>query len=194
MSLSLTNSTTGKIFQYPLSGITAGQNCKKYKEDEPEQPYYKFVKVRKIFLNGKGLYELKLVQYCFVNSTLPLFNAVPLNMMLTESEEKRRRRLSSLKDDQGDDSNIIACGRKKRKYVVRKERKKKNPNPYRKINFKKKLRKLDTIIKRINTRNSKEAFKILKNCTINQFEEHLPLINFHKEVISGINFNENSCE
>ncbi|CAI2361252.1 unnamed protein product [Moneuplotes crassus] len=163
-------SSTGRIFQYPLSGLLQIQTKRKFREDEFEQPYYKFVKVRKIFLNGKGLYELKLVQYCFVNSNLPLYNAVPLNMMLTENEEKRKQRLPSIGEAGVDDSyNVLACGRKKRKYVVKRERKK-AINPYKMANSKKKFKKLDNIYKRINFRMIQESFQQLKDHFESDFE------------------------
>jgi hypothetical protein len=36
---------------------------KNYKEDDCQQPYYKFVKTRRIYFKGKELYELKMTQY-----------------------------------------------------------------------------------------------------------------------------------
>jgi len=158
-------STTGRLFQYPLNGIARTEDIKKFKGDNFEQPYYKFVKVRKIFLNGKGLYELKLVQYCFTNSNLPLYNAVPLNMMLTESEEKKRRRLSSLKEDNIDDSYHANGSGKMKKYVVRREKKKKTPNPYKLASARKKISKFEKIFNRINLSKVKESFQELKNNT-----------------------------
>jgi len=159
----MVNKSTGKIFQYPLSSLA---NSIKFKGEKQDQPYFKFVKVRKIFLNGKGLYELKMVHYCFVNSNLPLFNALPYHLMISENEEEAKRKYSNFHNEANSNngtSQIIACGRKKRKIMVKKEKKNKAYQTNTKMFKKKKARKLYTLLKRINKRVMKNNFDLMKN-------------------------------
>lgn len=135
------SNTAGRMFQHPFSSLLESINLsneeekhtkgvsKNYKEDEVAGPYYKFVKVRKIYYKGKGIYELKLIQYLFLNQNLPLFNALPCQFLLAQDKSKNELyQDESFSDDEGDFTNdnvqndqlrIIACGRK-RKIVRRK--------------------------------------------------------------------------
>ena len=92
---------------------------KNYKEDDCQQPYYKFVKTRRIYFKGKELYELKMTQYWFVNQNLPLFNALPYHMMLSQYQKDDRKNSASNADDNGlndglssEPTKLVACGRK----------------------------------------------------------------------------------
>ena len=106
-----------------------------------------------------------MVQYCFVNQNMPLFNAVPYHLMLTENEERQRRKMSAQVEEYGSNSGsgqIVAWGRKKRKLVLKKDKRCKTARAGNRLLMKKKLKSLHKWMKHINKRIMKDAFDSLK--------------------------------